>query len=259
MPINYQFTMALKALREVQAELDQEPRQEQLLFPEVPDILAELDPLPANSLLFGVAADGLPLLLNLRDAATGPLLIVADQRGGKTSFLHFLARAATRLLKSDAVRYAVLTAYPDEWRVFEKTAYCLEIASVHDQAALELLYELACRAEAGGKGPALLLLFDGLDWAPRLDATGQQNLRYLLECGPQAGVWPIVTVNAARAPELPDWMVMFHTRIFGRILQPGAAAELANQADAGLNTLVRGAEFCLRQKSHWLRFWLPSL
>ena len=259
MPINYQFTMALKALREVQAELGEDTVQAETLFPSVPDVLAEIGPLPPESLLFGVAADGLPLLLNLRDPGTGPLLILADERSGKTPFLHFLAQAAIRLLPSDLVRYAVITEFPDEWRVFESTRHCLDIIQADDHAALELLYDLACQTESGNADSAVLLLFDGLDSALHFDPSGQSNLRYLLESGPRAGVWPIVTANAARATRMRAGLELFHTRIYGRIADPGLAAELTQLPGAGLNTLFPGAQFCLRQKTHWLRFWLPTL
>ena len=259
---NYQFTLALQALREIQAELGQDPVPGQPLFPGLPDILDELDPLPPDALLFGIAADGLPLMLNMRDPSTGPLLIVADRGSGKTAFLQFLARAANRLLSSDKLRYVVLTDFPDEWHEFETSAHCVDVVPAYEEAAGQLLYELACQAEAAASepvDPVTLLLFDGLDSALHMDQAGQANLRYLLECGPRAGLWPIVGANAARAVKLPDWLSQFHTRIYGRITHPDVATELTPLPGAGLNTLFPGAQFCLRQKSHWLRFWLPSL
>jgi hypothetical protein len=262
MPRNYQFTLALQALREVQAELGQDPVPGQTLFPGLPDVLDELDPLPPDALLFGIAADGLPLMLNMRDARTGPLLVLADRGSGKTAFLQFLAHAANRLLSNNSVRYSVLTDFPDEWRDFESAPQCLGVIPAYEESASPLLYELACQAEAAGTkptGPAILLLFDGLDSALHMDMAGQENLHYLLECGPQAGLWPIVSANSARAAKMPEWLSHFRTRIYGRISHPDVAAELTPLPGAGLNTLFPGAQFCLRQKSHWLRFWLPSL
>jgi hypothetical protein len=261
MPLNYQLTLALKALREVQTELGQEPVPGQALFPGLADVLEEVEPLPPDALLFGIASDGLPLLLNLRDSSTGPLLVLAERGSGKTAFLQFLAQAVTRLLPSEKIRYCVLTVFPDEWRDFESTPHCMGILPVYEPAALEMLYELACQAEAAHTTvqPAILLLFDGLDAVLHLDTSGQENLRYLLECGPRAGIWPVVSANAARAAKMPAWLSLFHTRIYGRISHPGLGEELTPMPGAGLNTLFPGAQFCLRQKSHWLRFWLPGL
>ncbi len=259
MPINYQFTLALKALREIQAEQGLGPAPGKTLFPDLADVLEQIGAVPPDALLFGVASDGLPLLLNLRDGAPGPLLVLADQGSGKTMFLQVVARAASGLLAPERVRYAVLTDFPDEWDGFENEMHCLGVYPAYDGSAIELLYDLACQAEAGMAETAVLLLFDGLDSILHMDQVGQENLRYLLECGPRAGIWPMVSVNAARAAKLPGWLACFRTRIYGRISHPGLAEELTPIPGAGLNTLFPGAQFCLRQKSHWLRFWLPRL
>ena len=258
---NYQYTMALKALREVQAELGQEQAQGQTLFPALPDILEEIGPMAPNALLFGIAADGLPLMLDLRDGRPGPLLVLADRGSGKTAFLQFLAGVTDRLLAADTARYAVLTDFPDEWHDFETAPQCLGVTPAYDDAVGPFLYQLACQVETADRSQsatAILLLFDGLDAALHMDGAAQENLRYLLETGPQAGVWPIVSVNAASAMHIPAWLSCFRTRIYGRISHPDVAAELTPIPGAGLSTLFPAAQFCLRQRSHWLRFWLPG-
>ncbi len=259
MDITNHFTLALKALREIQQDEQREQSPGQTLFPGLKDVLKQLGNIPPDALLFGIASDGLPLLLNLHNARPGPLLALADQGSGKTLFLQLLARAATRLLSPDRVRYAVLTDFPDEWDGFQSEPHCLGIYPAYHSTALDLLYDLACQTEAGPAGTSTILLFDGLDSALRMDPTGQENLRYLLEYGPQAGIWPMVSLNAASAAQLPDWLSLFRTRVYGRIVSPALADELTPIPGAGLNTLFPGAQFCMRQKSHWLRFWLPSL
>ena len=104
-----------------------------------------------------------------------------------------------------------------------------------------------------------ILLFDGLDSILNMDPLGQENLRYLLAYGPQTCIWPMVSLNVACAAQLPEWLALFRTRVYGRIVNPALADELTPIPGAGLNTLFTGAQFCMRQKSHWLRFWLPSL
>lgn len=251
---NNQFTLALRALREIQQE-----EHGQALFPGLTHTLKQIGSIPPDALLFGIASDGLPLLLNLRNARPGPLMVLADQGSGKTLFLQLLAQAATRLLSPNRVRYAVLTDFPDEWDGFQSAPHCLGIYPPYHNTAIDLLYELACQAETGGSATSIVLLFDGLDSAIRMDPLGQESLRYLLAHGPHASIWPVLSANAALAAQLPDWLSLFRTRVYGRISNPELADELTPLPGAGLNTLFPGAQFSMRQKSHWLRFWLPSL
>lgn len=256
---NYQFTLALRALREIQHEEQQERTPGLTLFPGLPNALKKIGNIPPDALLFGIASDGLPLLLNLRNARPGPLLVVADQGSGKTLFLQLLARATARLLSATRVRYAVLTDFPGEWDDFQSESHCLGIYPTYHSTTVDLLYELACQAETGASATSIVLLFDGLDSTIKLDSLGQESLRYLLAFGPQACIWPVISVNAARAIQLPDWVSLFRTRVYGRITNPEMSDELTPIPGAGLNTLFPGAQFCMRQKSHWLRFWLPSI
>lgn len=259
MDTNEQFSLALRALREIQQEEHREIVPGQMLFPGLTSMVKKLGSVPPDALFFGMASDGLPLLLNLRNANPGPLLVVADQGSGKTLFLQLLAHAITRLLSPNRVRYAIVTDFPDEWDGFHAGAHCTGIYPTSHNTTIDLLYELACQAETGASATSTVLLFDGLDSALRMDPLGQENLRYLLASGPQACIWPIISINATRATQLPDWVSLFRARIYGRISNPEIADELTPIPGAGLNTLFPGAQFCMRQKSHWLRFWLPSL
>jgi hypothetical protein len=69
----------------------------------------------------------------------------------------------------------------------------------------------------------------------------------------------VVTANADLIVDLPDWLDCFRTRIYGRVSNPRTADRLTDIADAPLNTLLPGTQFCLREKSQWLKFWLPTL
>ncbi len=99
-PTNRQFSLALEALAELQPEI---AVQRALVTPDVRPIpappapaleqaLDEVGPMPREALFLGIAADGLPVLLNLHDPAPGPLLLIADPGAGKTAFLQTIAR-----------------------------------------------------------------------------------------------------------------------------------------------------------------------
>ncbi len=259
MPINYQFTLALKALREVQAELGDEAAAKEVAFPTLDEVLEQVTSLPQDSLLFGIASDGLPLMLNLQDPSPGPLLIVGDRGSGKTLFLQVLAQAASRLQQAEHLQLAVLSDSPGEWRNIDPSEHLLGIWAAYEAKANELLDDLAAWTQAGGDGRNVLLLLDGLDAVLHMDPAAEETLGYLLREGPRCHLWPLVTVNAARAVRLPAWLSYFRTRIYGRIAHPSLADELTPVPGAGLNTLFPAAQFCLREHTNWLRFWLPSL
>jgi hypothetical protein len=67
MPDKYQSALALRAFHEVQIEMGLDPAAGQTLFPGLSESLVGLPSLPADALLFGIAGDGMPLLLHLRD------------------------------------------------------------------------------------------------------------------------------------------------------------------------------------------------
>ncbi|MEO7838793.1 MAG: hypothetical protein ABIU06_05540, partial [Anaerolineales bacterium] len=75
---NRRFSLALEALAELKADesAPSPPVQPMPAAPTLSDVLAGIGPLPREALLLGVASDGLPVLLNLRDPLPGPILVL---------------------------------------------------------------------------------------------------------------------------------------------------------------------------------------
>lgn len=259
MPENYQYALMLNALREVQAELGQLPAAGAPLFPGLSDVLEALGRIPRNRLLFGIAEDGLPLLLHLRDPRPGPLLVTGDKGSGKTAFLKAMLRAAGLLNPPGSLHFAVLTEYPDEWARFQDAKHMAGIWPAYERSAETLLFDLACRAQARQDPTPVILLFDGLDSVLHASQAAQSNFRYLLAHGPSAYIWPVVSINSSRAMKLPDWLAHFRTRIYGRITHPANGEELTPIPGEPLRGLLPGFQFCIREQSEWLRFWLPAM
>ncbi len=257
-PIPPQFAQVLKAFREVQAELGQAQAPDATVLPTLPDALARIGPIPPYSLLFGVATDGLPLLLDLRNPAPGPILVAGDRGSGKTSFLLGLIQAAIHLNPPETVRFAVLTDFPDEWANIPISSHFMGVWPAYAPSTPDMLFDLATWVDAGGDEQSTILLWDGLDAILHMDENTQDVFRYLLLHGSKARLWPIVTVNSFRGMKMPEWTEFFRTRIYGRIVDPEVAEDLTPIPGAGLHNLFAGAQFCLRENSRWLRFWLPQ-
>jgi hypothetical protein len=218
-----------------------------------------VDVLPPDSLLFGLASDGKPLLLSLADPRPGPVLVTADRGSGKTHFLKMLVLAAKRLRHPSDVQFALLTSYPNDFAHLKAPDHLRGVWAAYDESASQMLYEFARIIQAGGNEQATVLLVDGLDAISDLTPQAQEDLVYILDNGPQQRIWPLVTANADMIVEWPDWLECFRTRIYGRVNNPRTARAITSVSGAPLESLLPGTQFCLREKSEWLKFWLPTL
>ena len=216
--------------------------------------LASLPPLPRRGVLFGVATEGLPVMLDVWNPLPGPVLVMGDIGTGKTDFLRFVAAAAARMHRPDELQFCALTPRPHEWEGFERLRHCFGIVGSGNGAARHALGELVTYLhEDPAPNPVLLLVDD----PTCLDTAALDLFHWLLLNGPAARLWPLVTLNAELAMELPSWLALFRTRIFGRIAQRDLADEFTPAPDAGLHNLSAGVQFCLRAEGHWLRFRVP--
>ncbi len=222
-----------------------------LRHPRLDETLASFAPLPRESLFIGAAYDGLPLLLSLRDLKPGGILILGDEGAGKTAFLQMLAQAAARLFHPSALRFGVITPSPREWEDPASLPHCMGIFPSWERSAENYLFSLAEWIQTPqGNGQAVLLFLENLERMNREDLETQQTLRWILSNGARKRVIAFVTLRAARQIEVHAWLASFRTKIYGNIRQ--------NPPSPLIQTLTPGMEFALREKSAWLRFWIPS-
>lgn len=245
-------------------ELNQEERTPQPPpWPDLPalkSVLADASPLPRETLFLGLAEDGLPVLLNLLDPVPGPILIIGDQASGKTTLLQTIARAADLLHSPSAVQYGVITPRPNEWKNFHGNQTNVGIYLTQDDNAEELLQSLVTWAHNNkGEQQSILLLIDDLEAVTKLKQQVEQNLRWLLLRGPSRRVWPIVTLNAARAQTMNAWLQFFRTRLFGHVEDPMEANFVAGSSNHTLNHLRAGSQFAMREENKLINFWAPVI
>jgi len=216
-------------------------------------------PLPPRSLFLGIATDGLPVLLNIGDSVPGPMLIIGDEGAGKSALLRLIAASTDEIHSSRDVQYGVLTPRPEEW-TGPGTPNRVEVLASDDPNAEEFIHTLAewAHSNRGGR-KSVLLLIDDLSALMTMSEKARQDLRWLLLRGPSRGVWPIVTLNPKRAPDVHPWTSFFHTRLYGRVGDPHDLNNLAGGAKPRLESLTPGTEFMLREGSDWLKFWIPAV
>ena len=255
-----QFAMTLETIKELESEIRSARVDPRPALPALSELIREYGDLPRDALFLGLAEDGLPVLLNLSDAAPGPLFLSGEAGCGKTAFLHTIIHAAERTHGKEDIQYCILHERANEWDAFQRSPLFSAAYLAGDPAAATFLQSLTAWAHSNkGQGQFILLIIDGLESVLGLGEEAQQNLRWLLLRGPSRRVWPIVTLNSARASRFVPWMEFFRTRFFGHIQNEDEAFFLTNDRDAKLFSLMKGVEFAMREGNGWLRFWLPGL
>jgi len=259
--INRQFPLALEASAELKADDTAPPPSVQPMpaAPTLSEVLGGIGPLPREALFFGVAADGLPVLLNLHDSVPGPILVIGDAGAGKTAFLQTVARGMIQSHDGNDVQFGVITNHSDEWESIEETPHRVGVFPAHHSSAQDFMLSLASWAHANkNTRQSVLLLIDDLESIASLDFDALQNFRWLLLRGPARRIWPIITLRAERYGQVISWLQIFRTRIFGRIADEHVASALGADKTSALDTLEARIQFSLRENGNWLRFWLPS-
>lgn len=258
MSLTAEFLQSTHGLRQVEmGNRGETPASTISAYPTLENVLAKFLPLPADGLFLGVASDGLPVLLNLSDPRPGALLILGDKQTGKTDFLQVVARAASMAHPARVLRFVVITPQLQEWEGWNDIPHALGLWAPDEPGLKDVLNDLSTQAQQKKSPATILLLVDDLQCLEDADQEIRENLRRLLTIGAAGRVWTIATLNADLASRLPLWVRDFGTRIYGRVSDLDLADRLATMPGANLRTLLSGAQFCIREKSHWLRFWLP--
>jgi len=258
MPQTNRFALTLETLAEVAPQIRATHADPSPGLPSLSEVLAEYSPLPQSALFLGLAEDGLPVLLNLRDPIPGPLLIAGDAGSGKTALLKNIARAVDYVHGPNHVKYTILTEHLVEWKGIERSANCEGILSIQNRETIGYINSLV---EWGRKnkndGQSLLLLIDGLEAITQINALHPQ-LRWLLLRGPAHNIWPIVTLNAQLSHNIKLWLEAFRTRLFGCIQNEHDVEVLTGLQNLSFKDLLAGSQFVMREGNSWLPFWVPK-
>jgi hypothetical protein len=254
------YQLMHEALTELQPEIEKAASKPVPLAPSLVSTLDEIGPLPREALFLGLASDGLPVLLDLHDPQPGPILIVADPGGGKTSLMQMIAQAGMLMHTAEDMQFGVITNYPEEWERFAGQTHTLGIFPTYHNKAMEFMRVLSGWAHSKKtRKKSILLLIDDLESMEHLDFEDRGILRWLLFRGPVRGVWPIVSLNADRLDQVANWLESFRTHLFGHIKEARTAKRLTGDSSPALTWLHKGLQFALREDDRWLKFWVPEI
>jgi hypothetical protein len=130
--------------------------------------------LPALTAVLGVCDDSLPVLFDLTDARTGPLVALGNPRSGKTSLLKVILQTARQFQGLQPVSHLVIANRPEEYAEFdvsdEERETCRGIFTPDTRDSLDALNQIVKlidqRSQRGTAGPPILVVFDDLTFLP---------------------------------------------------------------------------------------------
>lgn len=219
--------------------------------PSLEEVLASQDQLPAASLLLGLGADGLPLVLDLEDPGCGAFLIASDDGFDNTTLLHSLITAALKGNHPEDLLVHLISPHADDLLYFHhQPNFKISYQTFHPGVPIvleEMVNLVISRQRTPDTRSSHILAIDGLDllWQA-LDPQSKLNLDWLIRNGPAVGFNIIATIDATFLPRnLTCTIDMFPARILGRVSQANLARFLSGFIRNQLSDLIPGQEFLL--------------
>lgn len=220
--------------------------------------------LPEETAIFGICEDGLPVLLDFTDPMPGSVLVAGTHLEGSRQLLQLALSSTLRRTLSHDLKILVVSQDPSAWQsMFRNTGrHQLEILPIFDRlsgaAILHLSRTLEQRMNGRSHGETSLLFINDLHVVSQLDLDVQMNLQWLIDQGPQYGIWSLADVAAKDIEKIDSFVTSFRTRILGQVDEPGLSARLANVRSIDTSKYHPTQQFCVRVNQNWMNFWLPG-
>lgn len=222
-------------------------------------------PLPPRTAAIGYCDNGLPMLFDLADARTGPLLVLGDSASGKSNLARVLLASAIHNNPPQDFQYLLIADRPDEYAGLsdgaKQSGHCLGCYATSDQDTSQAIINVASIAEerynSDRPAPAMIVVMDDLRFTPGLDIDTRLNFEWLLKHGPPVQIWPVALLATQAALDMGRWISHFRTRLIGNMPQK-AAHRLSLHEGIRSDQMLAGKQFCLYIHNSWLCFWTPA-
>ena len=226
----------------------------------------EVGLLPAGCVIIGACEDRVHFYMDLNDPRPGSVLIAARRGGGQARLLHSILASAVLLNTHRHLRYALLTASPEQFGGILQQPHCYRVVSAGSpalgqalgQAITQLADYAEKRLEQKSTDSVMILAIDGLDAVTAsIDDQAYNDLAWLIRHGPALRIWPFVTLDADRASLVgTEWIELFGTLLLGNMDAKQAGYF---KGDAAVTSrLTPGKQFCVWFDQEWLNFWAPA-
>ncbi len=235
---------------------------EPIEVPTLEEVLDELDPIPAYSLLIGLCEDGIPLILDLTDPRAGAFLIVSDDGSTNSTLLYNILTGAYKINTEEEVNLHLISPEADDLINLHKQPnlkICLNPARPEIEIVIEEMVNLVHQRQGTREvQPIHILAVDRLDRLfQTLSMEAQLWLNWLLEFGTEVGLWIIATIPSNLIKKTHYGLIEgFPSRILGPIQFPRMTRYLSGMSKEKLNDLVLDEQFLVKTDSGLNPIWM---
>lgn len=235
------------------------------IVPGLEEVIEQISPLPAFSLLIGICEDGTPLIVELKNTKTGPVLASGDNRFGNQQLLHSMLLSACMLNSQEDMKIHLVApnvrAYPELIR----QGHVVQAFNSQDMASKVLLEEFVRLGRDRKRGkevyPMQILAIDELDLLLQdFEKVLLKQFQWLLEVGPEVNLWVVATISSKRVrSDFRALLRSFSTQIFGRIESPVESAQLTGKPFLDLSRHIPGVECTIQSGSEEIKVLIPQV
>lgn len=239
--------------------------QARSIQPSFETVIEQVSPLPAFSMLIGVCEDGSPLMLDLQNPLSGPVLLVSDYQFGNRQLLRSMLLSACRLNSDQEVNVHLITSNAKAYPILVRQRHFVRAFDSGDMASWILVEEfvrLGRERQTGmGAFPMQIFAIEGIDLLLQdFNKDLLKQFQWLLENGPEVNIWVMATLTADHMPKgFHPLLKSFRTQIFGRIESLEVSAQLAGKPLLELAQNISGLECTVTSSSEDIRVLIPQI